>query len=113
MTFWQKITIGTKFLFGGFESATDYALGLLNTFLSTASPTVAWIMKAVTLARTVYGYLVKYAEFCPSKWRDEYGAVLDAVGTTADALSDLRLTSEEIKEITGKFKAVHAAWMED
>lgn len=113
MTFWQKITIGTKFLFGGFESATDYALGLLNNFLSTASPTVAWIVKAVTLARTVYGYLVKYAEFCPSKWRDEYGAVLDAVSSVTVSLSDLKLTSEEIKEITGKFKAVHAAWMED
>lgn len=113
MTFWQKITIGTKFLFGGFESATDYALGLLNNFLSTASPTVAWIVKAVTLARTVYGYLVKYSEYCPSKWRDEYNAVLDAVGTTADSLSDLKLTSEEIKEVTGKFKAVHASWMED
>lgn len=113
MTFWQKITIGTKFLFGGFESATDYALGLLNTFLSTTSPTMAWIVKAVTLARTVYGYLVKYAEYCPSKWRDEYNAVIDAVGSTADSLSDLRLTPEEFKEITGKFKAVHAAWMED
>lgn len=113
MTFWQKITIGTKFLFGGFESATDYALGLLNTFLSTASPTVAWIVKAVTLARTVYGYLVKYAEYCPSKWRDEYSAVLDAVSSVTNSLSDLKLTSDEIKEVTCKFKAVHAAWMED
>ena len=113
MTFWQKITIGTKFLFGGFESATDYALGLLNTFFSTSSPTVAWIVKAVMLTRTVHEYLVKFSEYCPSKWRDEYNAVLDAVGATADALSDLRLTSDEIKEITCKFKAVHTAWMED
>ena len=34
MNLWNKLTLGTKFLFGGWESALDYLLGFLNTYLA-------------------------------------------------------------------------------
>ena len=33
MNLWNKIVLGFKFFFRGFESATDYALMLLNEYL--------------------------------------------------------------------------------
>ena len=39
MNLWNKITLGTKFLFGGWEAALDYLLNFLNEFL--ARPNVA------------------------------------------------------------------------
>ena len=67
MSLWNKIVIGTKFLFGGFESATDYALQLLNKYLAK-DKVAANVQKAREYVENILGFLRKYQDFCPGKW---------------------------------------------
>lgn len=112
MTFWNKLTLGCKFLFGGFESATDYLLGLLNKFLAKGH-TPDRIQKCREYVETVLGYMRKYQDFCPGKWIPHYEKLIAAIQTLNDAFADNQISTEELDKVIADVKAAIAEWMQD
>lgn len=112
MSLWNKIAIGAKFLFGGFESATDYALQLLNKYLAK-DKVAANVQKAREYVENILGFLRKYQDFCPGKWAPHYDKVLTAVETLSKTLEDNKITPEELDKVIADVKNAIAEWMED
>ena len=109
MTLWNKISIVVRFMFGGFESATDYVLKLLNKYLGDekVSENVQKYRKYVVES---YNFLTKYSEFCPAKWEMEFDALLKAVNTLCVAFEDNKITPEEMNKFISDCKAAIATW---
>lgn len=106
MTVWNKIVLGTKYLFGGFESVTDYLIKLLNEFL--AKENIAKdIQKARAYVESILGYMRKYEKYCPAIWAGYYEKLENSVQLFVDVLADNQLTPEEIE----KMKAAIEDWM--
>lgn len=112
MTLWNKIVIGTKFLFGGFESATDYILKLLNKYLSSEK-VAGRIQKIREYVELILGFLRKYQDFCPSKWSAEYEKLLATIQTLCDVFSDSQITIEEANQVIANVKAAIDEWFKD
>lgn len=110
MSLWNKIVLGFKFLFNGFESATDYALVLLNRFLA-ADGIAADVQKARAYVVTIYGYLDKYRRYCPVIWVEDYAKLLVAVKTLSDAFEDNQIDKGEIDKSIAAIKDAIAEWM--
>lgn len=112
MSFWNKITIGTKFLFGGWESALDYLLGFLNDYL--AKPGVAEkVEKVRDTASWALDWLLKLKTYVPTKWHNEYNAVTDVVADVIKVANDGKISTDEIKALTQSFADAKAKWDED
>ena len=112
MSFWQKLTMGTKFLFGGWESALDYLLGFLNEFLS--KPNVAGkVEKVRETCAWALDWLLKLKTYVPTKWRNEYDAVTDVVADIIAVANDGQLTTEELKNLAVSFSDAKAKWDEE
>lgn len=112
MSFWQKITMGTKFLFGGWESALDYLLKILNEFLS--KPSIAGNIKKVYDTCTwALNWLLKIKPYIPEKWLNEYNAITDVVADVLSIAADGQLTTEEVIALGDSFKEAKAKWDED
>ena len=112
MSFWNKIVIGAKFLFCGFESATDYALKLLNAYLRTQN-IAANIQKARAYVEMVLGYMLKYKKFCPVGWVPHYEKLLVAIQTVSDTFADNQIDQGEIDRSTAAIQAAIEEWMKD
>ena len=106
MTLWNKIVLGTKFLFGGFESATDYLLNLLNEFLLKEN-VAENVQKTREYVVTILGYLKKYEKYCPAIWAVYYEKLENSVQAFGDILQDGKVTSDEVEKV----KAAIADWM--
>lgn len=112
MSIWNKLTLGTKFLFGGWESALDYLLGFLNGYL--AKPNIAGkVEKVRDTAAWALDWLLKLGEHVPAKWRNEYGAVTDVVADVIAVANDGKLTAAELAGLATSFKEAKAKWDED
>lgn len=112
MNFWNKITIGAKFLFGGWESALDYLLGFLNDYL--AKPDVAGKVKQVyDTATWALDWLLKLKVYIPVKWRGEYGIITDVVADVVSVAGDGKITVDEIKALGASFTEAKTKWEED
>ena len=112
MTLWNKIVLGCKFCFGGFESAVDYILGLINKFLAKGHNPER-VQKLHAFIEIALGYLRKYADFCPKKWETHYEKLLAAIQTLNDAIEDNQITPEELDKAIEAVKAAIAEWMQD
>ena len=112
MSFWNKIVIGTKFLFRGFESATDYALKLLITYLCTED-IAANIQKARAYVEMILGYMFKYKKFCPVGWVPHYEKLLVVIQTLDDTFADNQIDKGEIYRVTDAVQAAIEEWMKD
>jgi len=112
MTLWNKIVIGTKFLFVGFESATDYTLVLLNKYLSSGN-IAERVQKAREYIDSCIAFLRKYQEFCPVRWVVDYDKLLRVLQTLSDVLADNKVTSEEIQKTIADAKAAIEEWMKN
>ena len=111
MSLWNKLVLGTKFLFGGFESVTDYLLKLLNKFLSGGKISER-IQKTREYVAAILRYLKKYEKFCPAIWCSHYEKLLSAVQTLLDVFADNRVTPDELDKAIADINAAIAAWME-
>lgn len=112
MSFWQKITMGTKFLFGGWESALDYLLKILNEFL--AKPSIAENVKKVyDTCIWALNWLLKIKTYVPQKWLNEYNAITDVVADVLSVAADGQLTTEEVIALGDSFREAKAIWDED
>lgn len=112
MNLWNKITLGTKFLFGGWEAALDYLLNFLNEFL--ARPNVA--DKAAKLRSTceyALNFMLRLKEYVPEKWQNEYNAIIDVVADIIAVTRDNRITAEEVKTLAASFAEAKKLWEED
>ena len=110
MGLWNKIVLGVKFMFGGFESATDYLLKILNDFLNSEGVS-GNVQKVREFALTILKYLTKYEKYCPAIWANDYLRLKAAIQTIPDALEDGSLAKEEIEKIIGSVKDAIENWM--
>ena len=109
MNIWQKLKLGAKFLFGSFESASDYLLKLTNDYLAKTN-----VEANVAKARDALGYaftwLTRLAPYCPKKWDGDYARILTAVETLYDALEDGAIAYNELERLTGAVKSAYTEW---
>lgn len=110
MNLWNKIVLGSKFLFGGFESATDYLLGLLNEFLGKENVT-AKIRKALEFVSTILKYMKKYEKYCPAIWANDYLKLISVLEMLVGVLDDSKVTADEIKKAIDAVKDAIDEWM--
>ena len=114
MNLWNKLVIGTKFLFGGFEAATDYALKLLLNALNgliSGGNVAAKVQKIWNIASTVMEYLGKYEDYCPTPWVDDFKKLKTVIQSLIDAFEDGKVTSEEAERTIALVKDAIAEWM--
>ena len=109
MSIWNKIVLGTKFLFGGFESAVDYLLKLLNDFLAKGKVPER-IQKARAYVETILKYMHKYEKYCPAIWTVHYEKLMAAIQTLSDVLEDNKITAEELDKAIAAVKAAIDEW---
>lgn len=112
MNLWNKITIGCKFLFGGWESALDYLLGYLNEYLARDG-VADKVAKVRETASWALDWLFKLGPYCPEKWKNEYRAIVDVVADVIAVANDGKLTAEECKSLANSFAEAKAKWEED
>ena len=109
MNIWQKLKLGTKFLFGSFESASDYLLSLLNDYLAKTS-VAANVAKAREMIGYAFTWLVRLEPYCPKKWADDYHRILTAVEILFDALDDGAIAHNEMKRLTDAVQLAYKEW---
>ena len=112
MTFWNKIVLGTKFLFRGFEPATDYLCGILNAYINR-DDILARIDKVRSQLEMVLGYMRKYKDYCPGKWLPYYEKLVEAIETLLSIMEDNRITAAELNTGIELVKNALAEWMAD
>lgn len=109
MNIWQKMKLGAKFLFGSFESASDYLLQIFNDYLKGEN-----VAANVAKARDTLGYaltwLNRLAPYCPKKWAGDYARILTAVETMFDALEDGAIAYNELERLTAAVKSAYTNW---
>ena len=110
MGLWNKIVLGFKFMFGGFESATDYLLKLLNNFLNMEG-VAGNVQKVREFTIKTLTYLKKYEKYCPAIWANDYLRLEEAIQTIPDAIEDGSLEKEEVEKIIMSVKNVIDNWM--
>jgi hypothetical protein len=110
MNLWNKIVLGTKFIFGGFESATDYLLGLLNDFIGKEN-VAGKIQKALEFVSTILKYMKKYEKYCPAIWASDYLKLIDVLQMFVNVLDDSKVTSDEIQVAIASVKDAIKEWM--
>lgn len=112
MNLWNKITLGAKFLFGGWETALDYLLGFLNTYLAKDG-----VSEKVTKVRETCAWaldwLLKLRVYVPTKWHNEYNAITDVVADVIAVSRDNRITAAEIKAFAASFAEAKKMWDAD
>ena len=107
----SKIKIVWKFLFGGREAVLDYILDTANSLVAKISEAKQEEVKGyLAQAETILGTLDKYSWLCPQKWLAAYTATLSAFADVVSAMSDLKLTSDEVTSICAAFQTAYAAW---
>ena len=109
MSLWNKIVLCTKFVFGGFESATDYILNLLNEFLCNVN-IAERVNKIRDFAETAVTYLRKYEKYCPAVWASDYAKLMGVVQTLVDILEDGKVSSEELEKAIAAVKDAIEEW---
>lgn len=109
MNWWNKLVIGAKFLFGGFESATDYVLKLLNGFLSKDN-VAANVQKSREFVETMLRFLRKYEKYCPAIWANDYLRLVCVVQKLSDVFEDGKVSASELVEVTAAVQAAIADW---
>ena len=110
MNLWNKIVLGTKFLLGGFESATDYLLGLLNDFIGKEN-VASKIQKALEFVSTILKYMKKYEKYCPAIWASNYLKLIDVLQMLVNVLDDSKVTADEIQSAIAAVKDAIDEWM--
>lgn len=112
MNFWNRLVFYSKYLFGGFESASDYLLIHINKYLdkTNVADKVQQVKKVVDW---VIKWLEKLSKYCPEIWRKEYEAVIATFKALSDALADGQLSKAEIQSFVEGAHLVYDQWMAD
>ena len=110
----SKFKIIWKFLFGGKEAVLDYVLDVANNLVAKISDAKQDEIKGyLAVAQNILKKMSDLTWLCPQKWLAAYGATLSAFGDLVEALTDLKVTAEEITEVVAAFQTAYAAWRTD
>lgn len=112
MNLWNKITLGTKFLFGGWECALDYLLDFFNSYLAKDG-VASKVDKARETAAWALDWMLKIKIYIPHKWRGEYDTITSIIADVISVANDGKLTTEEVKALGAAFAEAKAKWDED
>ena len=112
MTTWQKIKLKLAQWFLSFTGATDFALDLLNDYLSRTN-----VAANVTTARKVIGVVLRLLEAigedCPKVWAEDYAKLILSIRSLYDALDDGQLSGAEVQALVEGVKIQYAEWKKD
>ncbi len=107
----SKFKIIWKFLIGGREAVLDYVLEVANTLVAKIEDAKQDEIKGyLAQAESILGTLDRYSWLCPQKWLKAYQVTLSAFADLVSAMSDLKLTPEEVTQLCAAFKEAFAAW---
>lgn len=107
----SKLKIVLKYLTSGMGGVVDYLLDLLNNALAGLDPAKKdRIVAVLNLSKRVLATLRSLQWLCPTKWQIAYGETVGAVETTADVLTDLVLTPDELKKVADAFQKAVQEW---
>ena len=110
----SKLKIVWKFLTGGREAVLDYLIDLANNLVAQIGEAKQEEVKGYLMtAQTILDALNRYSWLCPAKWQNAYGLTLSAFADVVQALSDLKLTGDEVTQICAAFQTAYAAWRAD
>ena len=110
----SKFTIIWKFLFGGKEAVLDYVLDVANNLVAKLGDAKQDEIKGyLAVAQNILKKMSDLTWLCPKKWLAAYGATLSAFGDLVEALTDLKVTAEEISEVVTAFQTAYATWRTD
>lgn len=112
MNLWNKLTLGSKFLFGGWEAALDYLLSFLNDYLAKDG-VAGKVAKVRDTCAWALDWLLKLQTYVPAKWRNEYSAIVDVVADVIAVANDGKLTAAEFSALVESFKMAKTKWEED
>lgn len=110
MNLWNRIVLGAKFMRGGFESATDYLLTLLNAFLSKDG-IASRIQQSRAFVKSILSYMNKYEKYCPAIWAADYLKLQEVVQMLVDVFEDGQVETAEIQKAIKTVKAAIEEWM--
>ena len=110
MGFVDKFVLALKFMFGGFESATDYLYGKFNDFLS-GDNIAAKVQKVRDFAVAILKYSKKYEKYCPAIWVNDYLKLQSVFQMLVDTLEDGKVSPEEAEKAIAAVKDAIAEWM--
>ena len=112
MTTWQKIQLGLKFVFGSFESASDYLLKLLNDYLAKTN-VAKKVEKAKAYVDSALEWAQKLQPYCPAKWASEYALLVETVRELSAALEDGQISGAELQAAVEGVKIAYDRWQKD
>lgn len=108
----SKTKLAIKFLFcGGVGAVVDYLLDILNEALSSIDDAKKEKIEDVfTISVKVLDWMESISKWIPTRWLDEYVSTLIAVRSVVGALSDFKITKEEIDTVRENFSKAVAEW---
>ena len=106
----SKFKLVWKFLTGGGTGVVDYVLDVGNTIADRLPDAKRdEIGGYLATARRVLDTMGAVSWLCPKKWLDAYEGTVAAFGALVAALGDLKVTKEEIAEVSNAFRRAYAA----
>lgn len=116
MSRWSIFWAGLKGFFtpgsSVFVSIVQLGLDTLNTFMAGEN-IASKIAEGYRIASSVLALLIKYADWCPIKWREQYDATIHAVNCVVSAFEDGKVELAEITAVTEQFQIAYAIWSAD
>ena len=110
----SKLTIVWKFLTGGREAVLDYVLDVANNLVGKLATAKQDEIKGyLAVAQRILKQLEDLTWLCPQKWLAAYTATLSAFADVVSAMSDLKLTGDEVTQICAAFQTAYSAWRAD
>lgn len=109
MSTWQKVVVGVKFFFGGFDCAISYILKYLNDYLEKED-VAKNVQAAYATIMSVLRTTEKYIKYCPTAWLNEYYALRGAIADCAAILYDGKITEEEVDSLMDIFATAKSRW---
>ena len=107
----SKIKLIWKFIFGGREAVLDYVIDVANNlFAKLAEAKQEQVKSYLAQAQKILSTMQGVKWLCPSDWQNAYCETVEAFETVVVALSDLNVTTEEIKDCCAAFQSAYAAW---
>lgn len=112
MSTWQKIVVGVKLFFGGFDCAISYLLKYLNDYLERED-VAKNVQMAYATIMSVLRTTDNFIKYCPNTWLNEYYALRGALADCAAILYDGKVTEEEVAGLMDIFKTAKSRWETD
>jgi len=107
----SKIKLVWKFLTGGGTGVVDYVLDVGNTIADRLPDAKREeVGRYLATARKVLDTMDAVSWLCPKKWLDTYEKTVAAFGALVAALNDMKVTKEEVENVSNAFKLAYASW---